>query len=72
MLGNNDSWSYWKNFILLTEESSGEEDSSCDLDNGGCQHDCVVEGSSHVCKCKDGYKLQDDGKTCAGFIIFML
>ena len=37
----------------------------CDLGNHGCQHDCVSTPESYVCRCKKGYVLNLDGKTCS-------
>ena len=36
----------------------------CDEKNGGCEHECVRKGTNAVCKCKEGFKLNADGKTC--------
>ena len=47
-------------FIDIDECSDNTD--SCDNTNGICINDV---GSYH-CKCKDGYKLSDDGKTCIG------
>ena len=31
-----------------------------------CQHNCVNTWGSYYCTCRQGYKLQADGKTCVG------
>ncbi len=31
-----------------------------------CQHNCVNTWGSYQCTCRQGYKLQADGKTCLG------
>ena len=31
-----------------------------------CQHNCVNTWGSFYCRCRQGYKLQADGKTCEG------
>uniref|UniRef100_A0A672GQG2 Matrilin 2 n=1 Tax=Salarias fasciatus TaxID=181472 RepID=A0A672GQG2_SALFA len=36
----------------------------CDLGNHGCEHDCVSVPESYICRCKKGYVLNLDGKTC--------
>ena len=37
----------------------------CDKpDNGGCNQNCTKEGDKAKCVCKEGYKLEDDGKIC--------
>ena len=40
----------------------------CETDNGGCSDSCVNREGSFECKCKDGYKVGDDKKTCEGKI----
>uniref|UniRef100_A0A667ZQ82 Matrilin 2 n=1 Tax=Myripristis murdjan TaxID=586833 RepID=A0A667ZQ82_9TELE len=37
----------------------------CDLGNHGCEHDCVSTTESYICRCKKGYVLNLDGKTCS-------
>ena len=38
----------------------------CDKkDNAGCQHECKKgEGKEFTCVCHEGFKLEEDGKTC--------
>ncbi|XP_071494926.1 sushi, von Willebrand factor type A, EGF and pentraxin domain-containing protein 1-like [Diadema antillarum] len=36
----------------------------CLADNGGCEHSCQNAAGSFQCSCREGYALQDDGKTC--------
>ncbi|XP_016423393.1 coagulation factor IX-like [Sinocyclocheilus rhinocerous] len=37
----------------------------CDVDNGGCEHFCVVmESHGTGCQCASGYRLKEDGFTC--------
>jgi hypothetical protein len=37
----------------------------CDqLDQGGCQHQCLNTYGSYSCTCNPGFNLQSDGKTC--------
>ncbi|XP_071494914.1 sushi, von Willebrand factor type A, EGF and pentraxin domain-containing protein 1-like [Diadema antillarum] len=36
----------------------------CLADNGGCEHSCKNTAGSFQCSCREGYALQDDGKTC--------
>ena len=33
-------------------------------DNGGCQQKCTKIGSLGVCACNEGYKINEDKKTC--------
>ena len=30
----------------------------------GCQHICEEKGEDAVCKCRDGFELSPNGKTC--------
>ena len=37
----------------------------CDrTDNGECQQNCTKKGEIGVCSCDDGFKLNEDKKTC--------
>ena len=38
----------------------------CRLNNGGCSHLCINNEGHDECQCRDGYKLNEDGKTCTG------
>lgn len=40
----------------------------CALRNGGCDHICKNKQGSFECRCKVGYKLTSDRKTCIGKI----
>ncbi|KAI8488608.1 calcium ion binding [Branchiostoma belcheri] len=40
------------------------DDNECALRNGGCQDSCYNTIGSFYCRCRPGYKLGDDGKTC--------
>lgn len=38
---------------------------SADCDNAGCQHICVNDPlAGPICRCGEGYTLQDDGVSC--------
>lgn len=39
---------------------------SCENNNGGCSHHCEHSTSGPVCSCNNGYRLDDDLKTCVG------
>lgn len=39
---------------------------SCQDNNGGCSHHCEHTTAGPRCSCDDGYRLDFDGKTCAG------
>lgn len=49
----------------LTEHSSPSGIDYCDLGNHGCEQDCVSIPESYICRCKKGYVLNLDGKTCS-------
>ena len=36
------------------------------MNNGGCDQSCVNKPGNFECKCKDGYILAADAKTCEG------
>ncbi|XP_041821126.1 CD248 molecule, endosialin a [Chelmon rostratus] len=38
--------------------------SSCDKNNGGCEHFCRPAGVHFYCECVDGYQLADNGQNC--------
>lgn len=44
---------------------SATADNPCETNNGGCDHFCTYNFNEAVCSCREGFKLEDDGKTCA-------
>ena len=36
----------------------------CAKDNGGCQHECVNTFGSYLCRCRNGYRLHENGQDC--------
>ena len=38
----------------------------CDLQTDGCAHNCSNTIGGFECSCRDGYELEEDGKTCRG------
>uniref|UniRef100_A0A452V7P4 Metalloendopeptidase n=1 Tax=Ursus maritimus TaxID=29073 RepID=A0A452V7P4_URSMA len=36
----------------------------CAKDNGGCQHECVNTSGSYLCRCRNGYRLHENGHDC--------
>ena len=52
------------NFILKHLFST--DINECELDNGGCDQECVNIDGSYLCKCSDGYLLTDKGTSCVG------
>jgi hypothetical protein len=47
-----------RNFIF---ESDIDE---CDINNGGCSHNCTNTNGSYSCTCNSGYTLASDQTTC--------
>ncbi len=48
-------------FALLTDIDE------CELNNGGCWHNCMNTDGSFMCSCNDGYILDDiDKMSCLG------
>ena len=43
----------------------------CEIDNGGCEHNCTNIGDSYYCTCNTGYQLNSDGTTCQEIISSM-
>ena len=41
-------------------------ETSCDVNNGGCDHVCSDTGMGVSCHCREGYRLLSDGATCQG------
>ena len=40
------------------------DQNQCQMNNGGCQHQCINLHNGHKCKCRKGFTLGKDGKTC--------
>ena len=53
-------------YILDQDGRTCKEFSRCDLDNGGCEFNCVLNSSPTTfhCECPLGLQLREDGKTC--------
>ena len=50
------------NFVHLSNLDINE----CAVRNGGCTQTCVNKVGSFECRCKNGYTLYADKKTCGG------
>lgn len=37
----------------------------CALNKPGCEHECVNTEEGHYCRCRRGYTLDPNGKTCS-------
>lgn len=37
----------------------------CALNKPGCEHECVNTEEGHYCRCRRGYTLDSNGKTCS-------
>ena len=55
---------YLYNSIFLFIPDNNE----CATGNGGCDQICVNKPGSFECQCKEGYTLDEDGKTCLGIL----
>lgn len=40
------------------------DNNQCNINNGGCHHQCIDLHSGYKCKCRQGYTLGNDGKSC--------
>ena len=50
----------------IQDKSYFSDIDECLTNNSGCDQTCVNTPGSFDCKCKEGYVLGDNGKTCAG------
>ena len=41
-----------------------EDCNECEVNNGGCEQNCINTVQSYYCTCNDSYTLNFDGKTC--------
>ena len=41
----------------------------CSTNNGGCQHECINTGGSYECRCRSGYQLSSNGRSCTGQLV---
>ena len=53
-------------FVFFSEVVSCASSHPCNYDNGGCEHMCNPAGSYGRCSCKEGFRLEADGKSCLG------
>ena len=42
------------------------DSNECNIDNGGCEHECINTEGSYRCNCKAGLKLAPDMSSCIG------
>lgn len=38
----------------------------CSFGNHSCQHECVSIPNGHYCRCRSGFTLQPDSRSCRG------
>ena len=38
----------------------------CDIDDGGCDHNCINTQGSYQCQCRDGFYFAGNETTCTG------
>uniref|UniRef100_A0A4W4G4I9 Matrilin 2 n=1 Tax=Electrophorus electricus TaxID=8005 RepID=A0A4W4G4I9_ELEEL len=50
--------------IALFNSTLCTEIDFCDLGDHGCEHDCVSTPDSYMCRCKEGFILRTDAKSC--------
>uniref|UniRef100_A0A4W4G510 VWFA domain-containing protein n=1 Tax=Electrophorus electricus TaxID=8005 RepID=A0A4W4G510_ELEEL len=51
--------------IALFNSTLCTEIDFCDLGDHGCEHDCVSTPDSYMCRCKEGFILRTDAKSCS-------
>lgn len=56
--------------VVDSEYFSLEAVRGCSRNNGGCQHVCVDQYDGYQCRCREGYKLAPDAKSCHGKLSF--
>ena len=61
--GQRDNNEYFSN--LLKQRYSNLWLKGCSINNGGCEHVCIST-EPQVCRCRKGYVINDDGRTCSG------
>ncbi|KAJ8299613.1 hypothetical protein KUTeg_023673 [Tegillarca granosa] len=75
LYGDKIFWTDWiDKGIHMANKNNGSGTTSCNIDNGGCSHICLISPGGHTCKCPTGIMMRKDGKTCRkemrNFLIF--
>lgn len=52
--------------LTVTGFFSGAVPNPCAVQNGGCMHECRLDGTRPRCDCRVGFILAEDRKTCQG------
>ena len=52
--------------IMYIHMSFYADVNECNTNNGGCQHNCVNTDGSYECRCRSGYRLSSNGRSCSG------
>ena len=50
--------------VLAQDGHTCQSIDGCDVNNGGCSHNCIDSYSQVFCLCPEGYALASDWKTC--------
>ena len=38
----------------------------CSTNNGGCQHECINNVGSYECRCRSGFQISSNSRSCTG------
>lgn len=57
-------------FIFVTTLFVSTVAASCDVNNGGCDRECIDSRDGPKCQCPSGFHLHQDGRTCLGIFPF--
>ena len=57
---------YFDNFFFFFFSLDVDE---CTVGNGGCEHSCRNKPGTFYCRCKRGFKLNPDRKSCSGMMV---
>lgn len=63
---------------IIEHRDDFAESSSCDVNNGGCEHICTMVPDEEIganiveCSCQIGFYLDDEGQKCLGKFIILL
>jgi fibulin 1/2 len=52
-------------YVLEADGHNCTEINECDINNGGCEYECINTDGGYRCGCPEGFTLRDDGRSCA-------